>query len=96
MRKILKEKYDWDGRFDYVHHGTTTGTNAVLENKGAKCGLVVTKGHKDILTVRRSQIPGGLGAWINYVQPEPLVPLERTVEVKERIKIDGEVHYELD
>jgi 5-oxoprolinase (ATP-hydrolysing) len=76
--------------------GTTTGTNAVLENKGAKCGLIVTKGHKDILTVRRSQIPGGLGAWINYVQPEPLVPLERTVEVRERIRIDGEVHYELD
>jgi 5-oxoprolinase (ATP-hydrolysing) len=68
----------------------------VLENKGAKAGLIVTKGHKDILTVRRSQIPGGLGAWINYVQPEPLVPLERTIEVKERIKIDGEVFYELD
>ncbi|OAL04554.1 hypothetical protein IQ06DRAFT_323605 [Phaeosphaeriaceae sp. SRC1lsM3a] len=95
-RRILKEKYNWDGKFDYIHHGTTTGTNAVLENKGAKCGLIVTKGHKDILTVRRSQIPGGLGAWINYVQPEPLVPLERTVEIKERIKIDGEIHYELD
>ncbi|KAH9862884.1 hypothetical protein J1614_010977 [Plenodomus biglobosus] len=95
-RDILKIKYDWDGKFEYIHHGTTTGTNAVLEGKGAKCGLVVTKGHKDILTVRRSQIPGGLGAWINYVQPEPLVPLERTVEVKERIKIDGEVFNELD
>ncbi|KAH5610757.1 hypothetical protein HBI26_022920 [Parastagonospora nodorum] len=95
-RKILKEKYNWDGKFEYIHHGTTTGTNAVLENKGAKCGLIVTRGHKDILTVRRSQIPGGLGAWINYVQPEPLVPLERTVEVRERIKIDGEVFYELD
>jgi 5-oxoprolinase (ATP-hydrolysing) len=96
VRKILKDKYNWDGKFDYIHHGTTTGTNAVLENKGAKCGLIVTRGHKDILTVRRSQIPGGLGAWINYVQPEPLVPLERTVEVRERIRIDGEVHYELD
>jgi len=95
-RRILKEKYNWEGKFDYIHHGTTTGTNAVLENKGAKCGLIVTKGHKDILTVRRSQIPGGLGAWINYVQPEPLVPLERTVEIKERIKIDGDVFYELD
>lgn len=95
-RRILKEKYNWEGKFDFIHHGTTIGTNAVLENKGAKCGLIVTKGHKDILTVRRSQIPGGLGAWINYVQPEPLVPLERTVEVRERIRIDGEVHYELD
>lgn len=95
-RKILKEKYNWEGKFEYIHHGTTTATNAVLEGKGAKCGLIVTRGHKDILTVRRSQIPGGLGAWINYQQPEPLVPLERTVEVRERIRIDGEVHYELD
>ena len=95
-RKILEQQYNWSGKFEYIHHGTTTGTNAVLEGKGAKCGLIVSKGHKDILTVRRSHIPGGLGAWINYVQPEPLVPLERTIEVKERIKIDGEIFYELD
>lgn len=95
-RKILKDKYGWDGKFEYIHHGTTTGTNAVLEGKGAKTGLVVTKGHKDILTVRRSQIPGGLGAWINYEQPAPLVPLERTVEARERIQINGGVFHELD
>lgn len=96
VRRILQDKYSWNGKFEYIHHGTTTGTNAVLEGKGAKAGLIVTKGHKDILTVRRSQIPGGLGAWINYVQPEPLVPLERTVEAKERIQINGEVFHELD
>jgi 5-oxoprolinase (ATP-hydrolysing) len=95
-RKILKDKYHWEGKFEYIHHGTTTATNAVLEGKGARCGLVVTKGHKDILAVRRSHIPGGLGAWMNYEQPEPLVPLERTVEVKERTKIDGSIFYELD
>lgn len=95
-RKILKEKYGWDGKFEYIHHGTTTGTNAILESKGAKAGLIVTAGHKDILTVRRSQIPGGLGAWINYVQPEPIVPLERTVEAKERVTIGGDVFRELD
>jgi 5-oxoprolinase (ATP-hydrolysing) len=95
-RKILKEKYSWEGKFSYIHHGTTTATNAVLEGKGARCGLVVTKGYKDILLTRRSHIPGGLGGWIHYEPPEPLVPLERTVEAKERIKIDGEVFYELD
>jgi 5-oxoprolinase (ATP-hydrolysing) len=96
VRRILQDKFSWNGKFEYIHHGTTTGTNAVLEGKGAKAGLIVTKGHKDILTVRRSQIPGGLGAWINYVQPEPLVPLERTVEAKERIQINGEIFHELD
>ncbi|PSN64991.1 hypothetical protein BS50DRAFT_589448 [Corynespora cassiicola Philippines] len=95
-RKILKEKYGWDGKFEYIHHGTTTGTNAILEGKGAKAGLIVTKGHKDILTVRRSQIPGGLGAWINFVQPQPIVPLERTVEAVERVTIGGDVFRELD
>ncbi|KAF2729599.1 hypothetical protein EJ04DRAFT_580505 [Polyplosphaeria fusca] len=95
-RKILKEQYGWDGKFEYIHHGTTTGTNAILEGKGAKAGLIVTKGHKDILTVRRSQIPGGLGAWINFVQPQPIVPLERTVEANARTTIGGDVFRELD
>jgi 5-oxoprolinase (ATP-hydrolysing) len=95
-RKILKAQYNWEGKFEYIHHGTTTATNAILEGKGAKAGLIVTKGHKDILTVRRSQIPGGLGAWINFVQPAPIVPLERTVEASERITIGGDVFRELD
>lgn len=96
VRTTLRDEHGWNGKFDYIHHGTTTATNAVLEGKGAKCGLVVTKGHKDILTVRRSHIPGGLGAWINYRQPEPLVPLEMTIEAKERITIEGETFHELD
>jgi len=48
-----------------------SATNAILEGKGAKSALVVTAGHKDVLSVRRSQIPGGLGAWINFVPPPP-------------------------
>ncbi|EOO02652.1 putative hydantoin utilization protein a protein [Phaeoacremonium minimum UCRPA7] len=96
VRKILKDNYGWDGLFEYIHHGTTTATNAILEGKGAKTGLVVTAGHKDVLAFRRSQIPGGLGAWINWQQPTPIVPLERTVEAPERISIQGEVVRPLD
>jgi 5-oxoprolinase (ATP-hydrolysing) len=62
-----------------------------LENKGVVTGLIVTEGHKDVLAVRRSQIPGGLGAWINYTPPPPIVPLERTVQCIERMSVDGEV-----
>lgn len=73
VREILRQKYDgWDGQFSFIHHGTTVATNAVLEGKGARSGLIVTAGHKDVLSVRRSQIPGGLGAWINFVPPEPI------------------------
>lgn len=68
----------------------------MLEAKGAKTGLIVTAGHKDVLAVRRSQIPGGLGAWINFVAPTPIVPLERTVECPERVSIKGEIVKKID
>ncbi|PWY78010.1 hypothetical protein BO94DRAFT_568013 [Aspergillus sclerotioniger CBS 115572] len=90
VRQILKQRYDWDGMFRFIHHGTMTATNAVLEGKGARTALVVTAGHKDILSVRRSQIPGGLGAWLYYTPPDPPVPLERVVQCTERMSVRGE------
>jgi 5-oxoprolinase (ATP-hydrolysing) len=89
-RELLKSQFNWSGKFQFIHHGTTTGTNAVLEGKGARTALVVTAGHKDILALRRSQIPGGLGAWLHFTPPEPIVPLERVVQCKERMSVHGE------
>ncbi|KAJ5678753.1 hypothetical protein N7462_006997 [Penicillium macrosclerotiorum] len=89
-RKILQDQFGWSGKFQFIHHGTTTATNAVLEGKGARTALVVTAGHKDILALRRSQIPGGLGAWLHWTPPEPIVPLERVVQCKERMSVHGE------
>lgn len=66
-------------------HGTTVATNAVLEGKGAKTGLVVTKGYRQILQVARSLVPGGLAAWITWPKPVPLAALECTVEIDERL-----------
>ena len=68
----------------------------MLEGKGARTGIVLTKGHKDVLALRRSHIPGGLGAWINYKAPEAIVPLERTITCPERISITGEIVRPLD
>ena len=95
-RQILKQEFNWEGTFQFIHHGTTTATNAVLEGKGARTALVVTAGHKDILALRRSQIPGGLGAWINYTPPEPIVPLERVIQCKERMSVRGEPVLDVD
>lgn len=49
---------------------------AILEGKGARVALFVTEGYHDILQMRRSQVPGGLGGWVIYPKPEPLASLE--------------------
>ncbi len=72
-----------------VNHGTTIATNTILEHKGARVALVVTEGYKDILQTRRSQVPGGLASWIIWPKPEPLAPLELTVEAPGRLSTDG-------
>ncbi|KAJ7274998.1 Hydantoinase/oxoprolinase-domain-containing protein [Mycena rebaudengoi] len=72
-----------------LHHGTTIATNALLEGTGAKVALIVTEGYRDILVTRRSQVPGGLGAWVVYPKQQPLTSLELTVEAAGRIGIDG-------
>ncbi len=79
-----------------VLHGTTVATNAILEGKGAKVGLVTTQGFRQVLQIARSFVPGGLAGWIIWPKPEPLAALENTVEVKERIGAKGEVVVELD
>jgi len=81
---------------DQVLHGTTVATNAVLEGKGAKVGLVVTRGYRQVLQVARSFVPGGLAAWIIWPKPEPLAALENTVEAVERVGARGEVVTPLD
>ncbi|KAL8836293.1 MAG: hypothetical protein Q9170_002966 [Blastenia crenularia] len=73
-----------------VNHGTTVATNTILEQKGAKVALVVTEGYRDILQTRRSQVPGGLASWIVWPKPEPLAPLELTIEAPGRLSNDGQ------
>ena len=57
---------------EYFLHGTTVATNAVLEGKGARVGLIVTEGYRDIMQIARSYVPGGLAAWIIWPKPTPL------------------------
>jgi N-methylhydantoinase A len=74
---------------DVFLHGTTVATNAVLEGKGARVGLVTTEGYKQVMQIARSLVPGGLAAWIIWPKPEPLAKLEDTVEVKGRMDAFG-------
>ncbi len=79
-----------------VMHGTTVATNAVLTGKGAKVGLVTTKGYEQTLQVARSFCPGGLGGWVSYVKNPLLAPLELTIGAVERIDAKGKVVQALD
>ena len=74
----------------HLMHGTTVATNAVLEGKGAKVGLLVTTGYRQVLQIARSFVPGGLAGWIIWSKPEPLAALEHTIEVPGRIDARGD------
>ena len=77
-----------------VVHGCTVATNAILERKGARTALVVTKGFRDLLELRRIRVPRLYDPL--YVKPEPLVPRRHSLEVQERIGPRGEVLTPLD
>jgi N-methylhydantoinase A len=77
-------------------HGTTVATNAVLEGKGARVGLVTTQGYRQIMQIARSFVPGGLAGWIVWPKPEPLARLEDTVEIKGRMTAQGKEFRPLD
>ncbi|MEO1048682.1 MAG: hydantoinase/oxoprolinase family protein [Pseudomonadota bacterium] len=80
----------------YFLHGTTVATNAVLEGKGARVGLIVTEGYRDIMQIARSFVPGGLAAWIVWPKPQPLAALEDTIDVPGRMDADGNIVRPLD
>jgi N-methylhydantoinase A len=71
-------------------HGTTVATNAILEGKGARVGLIVTEGYRQIMQIARSFVPGGLAGWIVWPKPQPLAALEDTVDTKGRMNAKGE------
>jgi N-methylhydantoinase A len=81
---------------DALVHGTTVATNALLEGRGARVGLVTTQGFRHVLHVARSRTPGPLAGWITMPVREPLAALEHTVEAKGRMDANGVVVAELD
>ena len=74
-----------------IVHGTTVATNAVLESKGARVGLITTTGFKQILHLARSQTPGPLAGWIIMIKPDPPALLSDTREAIERLDARGNV-----
>ena len=84
------------GQLVQIVHGTTVATNALLEEKGARVGLVATEGFGSTLHLARGMTPGPLAGWITMVKPDPLADLEDTIEACERMDARGEVLTALD
>ena len=79
-----------------VVHGSTTGTNALIERTGAIVGFLTTEGFRDILEIGRVQRPMEGLYDISVDRPPPLVPRNRCLTVRERITADASVLEPLD
>jgi N-methylhydantoinase A len=76
-----------------IVHGTTIGTNAILERKGVACGLITTRGFRDVLELGRRTRPNAYGMIGSF---EALIPRELRLEVTERVDAEGNVLTPLD
>jgi N-methylhydantoinase A len=92
---------DFLGQTDLLLHGTTVGTNALVQMKGARTGLITTRGHGDALIMMRS---AGRSAGLTidellhvsrHRKPDPIVPRTRIKEVSERMDWAGDIVLEL-
>ncbi len=79
--------------FDAIVHGTTVGTNALLERKGAKIGIITTAGFRDVLEMRRRDRPQTWGLWGDF---EPIAGRDFRLEVPERTLADGHIRHAVD
>ena len=79
---------------DEFVHGSTVAINTVLEEKGARTALVVTRGTRDVYKIGRGNRPEAYN--IGFKRPEPLVPRHLTFEIDERMGASGEVRIPFD
>ncbi len=77
-----------------IVHGTTLVINAIIERKGARTGLITTRGFRDVLELRREIRYAPFDVFAEF--PTPLIPRKHRYEVDERIRNDGEVLRALD
>lgn len=71
-----------------IVHGTTVGSNTILQKSGARTGLITTRGFRDILEIGRIRTPTMFD--LSWEKPEPLVPRRHRLEVGERMGADGQ------
>ena len=85
---------DFVGKLDELIHGTTLVINSIIERKGARTGLITTKGFRDILEIGREIRYAPYDIFAEF--PRPLIPRRYRIEVDERVRSDGTVLKALD
>jgi N-methylhydantoinase A len=78
---------DFISQIDIIVHGSTVSTNALVEGKTARAGLIVNHGHADILTLREGPRKGAFEWRLDY--PDPYIPRKLTRTVRGRIDVRG-------
>jgi N-methylhydantoinase A len=89
VAQLLSELAVAPGDIAEVLHGTTVGSNTILQRSGARTGLITTRGFRDVLEIGRIRMPDMFD--LTWDKPKPLVPRRHRVEVVERMAADGTV-----
>jgi N-methylhydantoinase A len=87
LAELIRECHLDDAEIVELLHGTTVASNAILELKGARTGLITTKGFRDVLEIRTLRMPRLYD--LSWTKPPPLVERHLRVEVDERISAKG-------
>jgi N-methylhydantoinase A len=94
IRGLLSDASIDPAQIGNILHATTLATNAIIERKGAKTGLLTTEGHRDSLEIRDE---GRYDLYDLFLEnPKPLVPRRHRLGVKERVLADGSVYQPID
>ena len=94
IERVLAQQAIAPAEIGRVVHATTLFTNALIERKGAKTGLLTTRGFRDTLEIGRERKYELYD--IKIIKPAPLVPRHLRLEIPERMTVDGRVHTALD
>lgn len=94
LRRMIEAYGIAAAEVSYLGHGTTVATNIVIERRGARTGLLTTRGFRDVLELGRQSRPSIYDYRVE--KPPPLVPRDRRFEVAERVGPDGSVLLPLD
>ena len=93
VREALEQFAPHDAKVSFFGHGTTVATNALIQGRGARVGLITTGGFRDLLDLGRQTRPHLYDLQVD--KPSALIPRDRRLEVDERLLYDGTVERHL-